>query len=127
MDNEIIVLLIALLFISIGNIFRKNPPPYPSSKQREFLNFGFKLYVSGYMSKRALKNENTWKYANSTFGKNLIITGATEFLVIIIFLCMTYIFSQINIPKLEIESAVLIVGFIVSILHTEIKLSGLKE
>lgn len=124
MKKEIIVLA-AILIILIGNIFRKTPPPYPSTKQQEYLNFGYKMFICGYMSKRALKSECSWYYANSSFGKKMIILGIFELLLLISIHFISRNFSLGELPQENIEIGMFIVGLIYSIIHTEVKLNQL--
>ena len=126
METEILV-SIGILLILLGNVFRKNPTPYPSRKQREYLKFGFKIFICGYISKRALKNEKSWNYANSFFGKRLVILGVFELLLLISLCLISRCISLKGLPKEQIVVCVLIAGFICSIIHTEVKLSQLFD
>jgi uncharacterized membrane protein len=74
--NFICLSIIPVIFIVLGIIFWKHPP--------KKIN-----YVSGWRTARAMKNQETWDFANRLGGKCFLILGVIELLATLIFLLAT--------------------------------------
>ena len=66
--NFICLSILPITFIILGLAFWKRPP--------KEIN-----YSAGWRSKRAMKNQDTWNYANRLCGKCFLILGIIEFVI----------------------------------------------
>lgn len=80
--------ILPITFIALGLAFWKHPPKKINS-------------YAGWRSKRAMKNQETWIYANRMCGKCFLILGIMELLITLI---IFFSIATLNIDSNKVEN-----------------------